>query len=452
MTDVKEHGDPAPGAAPAPPGDLRARLRGLAVPICLGVVTGLGAQFAISALLGNMGGDALYIRALFIPVSFFFLALEEGIEISSQVVSARRRGAGAGEDSQPPLVRIGAIALGCFAVAAAVIALAAPQMAGTLDVDAAAHDDFVLFARLVAASFLLAVLTSVVAGTLRGWGSARSASVITIAVAGMQVLGVWLLGFYADMGVFAVPASIAGASVVGLTSGLVLLARAGLLRFGGPAEPLRQTVGILVAVGVPVAVSYLFIAGMNYTSLWVLSDFGSDAVAGYGGAHAVQVLSLSPAIALGSAVAITMNQSLGAGESHLLRPVLREGVRYVLMVYAVLAVAGFALAGPLGRLMSDDAGTAAFTDDYLTVVAPSWLAFGLLNMVTMSLQQVRNGHITIASDIVYLGAVNVGGGLLARAVDHAEAYFAALAVGNVVIGALLLATAWQRFGRAAEAA
>lgn len=261
MTDVKEHGDPAPGAAPAPPGDLRARLRGLAVPICLGVVTGLGAQFAISALLGNMGGDALYIRALFIPVSFFFLALEEGIEISSQVVSARRRGADAGDDSQPPLVRIGAIALGCFAVAAAVIALAAPQMAETLDVDAASHDDFVLFARLVAASFLLAVLTSVVAGTLRGWGSARSASVITIAVAGMQVLGVWLLGFYADMGVFAVPASIAGASVVGLTSGLVLLARTGLLRFGGPAEPPRQTVGILVTVGVPVAVSYLFIAG-----------------------------------------------------------------------------------------------------------------------------------------------------------------------------------------------
>lgn len=73
-------------------------------------------------------------------------------------------------------------------------------------------------------------------------------------------------------------------------------------------------------------------------------------------------------------------------------------------------------------------------------------------MVTMSLQQVRNGHITLAYDIVYLGAVNVGGGLLARAVDHAEAYFAALAVGNVVIGGLLLATAWQRFGRAAQAA
>jgi Na+-driven multidrug efflux pump len=437
-------------AAKAPPDDLGPRVRRLAVPIFLGVVTGLGAQFAISALLGHMGGHALYVRALFIPISFVFLALEEGIEISSQVVSARLKGADA--TARPPIVRLGAIALGCFAVLALAVSLLAPQMADQLNVSDDSRHTFVLFARLVAASFVLAVLNSVVAGTLRGWGLARSAASITIAVASTQVLGVWLLGYHTDLGVYAVPVSVAAASVITLAAGLYLLARAHMLKSEGPpAEPLSATAHVLFTVGVPVAIAYLLISGMNYTSLWVLSDFGSDAVAGYGGAQAIQVLCLSPAIALGSAVAITMNQSLGAGEAHLLRPIVLVGVRFALGVYALLGIAALLLAGPLGDLMSPDAGTSDYTTEYLTIVGPSWLAFGILNMITMTLQQVRSGYITIASDILYLGGVNVCGGLIARAVGEPEAYFAALATGNVVIGGLLLLAAWHRYGRLAEA-
>ncbi|MEV6104995.1 MATE family efflux transporter [Streptomyces sp. NPDC051940] len=443
MTDVKDQ------STPAAPLDLGPRVRRLAFPIFLGVITGFSAQFAIAALLGHMGDDALYVRALFIPIGFVFLAVEEGIEISSQVIAARQKGA---DDSVlPPIFRIGGIALGCFAVLAGLVAVFAPQMADTLEVSADSTDTFVLFARLLAASFMLAVLNSVVAGTLRGWGLARSASSITIAVAVTQVLGVWLLGYYTELGVYAVPVSVAGASVITLATGLYLLTRAGMLRRTGPAaEPFAQTVHMLLTVGVPVAIAFGLVSAMNYTSLWVLSDFGADAVAGYGGAQAIQVLSMAPGIALGSAVAINMNQSLGAGEPQLLRPFVRVGVRYILTVNAVTAVAVFALAGPLGSLMSDDAGTSSYATDYLTIVGPSWLAFGVINMITMTLQQVRSGHITIATDLTYLAAVNVGGGLIARAMDEPKAYFAALAIGNVVIASLLLVTAWHRFGRLAE--
>ncbi|NGN68612.1 MATE family efflux transporter [Streptomyces sp. A7024] len=444
MTDVQAE-------RPAIPGDLGVRVRRLAVPISLGVVTGLGAQFAISALLGNMGGAALYVRALFIPIAFVFLALEEGIEISSQVIAARQKGADA--ERRPPVVRLGAFALGCFLVLAVVVAVLAPQMARTLDVSAEHTDTFVLFARLVVAAYALAVLNSVVAGTLRGWGLARSASAITITVAVTQVLGVWLLDEFGGLGVYAVPWSIAISSVITLAAGLFLLVRTGMLRDRGPvAEPRAQTLQVLAAVGIPVSIAYLLISAMNYTSLWVLSGFGKDAVAGYGAAQAVQVLCLAPAIALGSAAAITMNQSLGAGETHLLRPVVLVGVRYALAVYAVIGIAVFALAGPLGDFMSGDDGTADFASSYLSAVSLSWVAFGLITMLNMTLQQVRSGQFAIATDLAYLLAVNVGGGLIARAMDEPKAYFAALAIGNFVIGGMLLAVAWRRYGRLAEAA
>src|SRR5688500_16832792 len=46
---------------------LRRRVLRLAGPICAALVVGALAQLVVAALLGHMGDDALYVRALFIP-------------------------------------------------------------------------------------------------------------------------------------------------------------------------------------------------------------------------------------------------------------------------------------------------------------------------------------------------------------------------------------------------
>ncbi|MEK8227037.1 hypothetical protein NKG05_14625 [Oerskovia sp. M15] len=73
---------------------LRRRIFGLALPICAAVIVGAAAQSVIAALLGHMGDDdALYVRSVFIPVAFLVLALQEGLDISTQVGFAHLRGA-----------------------------------------------------------------------------------------------------------------------------------------------------------------------------------------------------------------------------------------------------------------------------------------------------------------------------------------------------------------------
>lgn len=429
---------------------LAGRLRSLAASILAGVAIGIAAQFAVTALLGQMGGEALYVRSLYIPVAFLFMALEEGFEVSTQVAAARYRGAGQPGRIRPTAGRLGLTGLACFAAAALPIGLLAPQLAALLDVDPAAVPTFVGFARWVAASGLLIIVTAVIAGTLRGWGMARAASTVTATVAVVQVAGVWLLGLVGGLGVWAVPIASSAGAVLGSSVGLVMLVRAGLLRrptgaaTRQPAEPIRP---LLVAVGAPVAASYLVVSAVYFTSVWVLSGFGAAAVAGFGSATAVQTMAIAPALALGSAVAILMNQSLGAGLEHRLRPLLWLGVRYALGAYAVISGAALLAARPLAEFMTGDPATADATAAYLSIIGPSWLAFGLYLMLNMTLQQVRNGHIALGIYLGYLVLATIGGGLIARAAGELEVFFVAVAVGNVVGAVVTLAIASARLGR-----
>src|SRR5689334_2515532 len=109
----------------------RAILR-LAVPIMLAALIGVLVQLAVVALLGRISDQALYVRSLYLPVTFLILALQQGLDVSVQVTVAVSRGRGDRAAVAPltgTFLRLGLCLLGLACVG---IALAAPTLAGLL--------------------------------------------------------------------------------------------------------------------------------------------------------------------------------------------------------------------------------------------------------------------------------------------------------------------------------
>ncbi|WP_144681167.1 MATE family efflux transporter [Cellulosimicrobium sp. TH-20] len=450
-------GSGLPGASAPSVAELRRRVLRLAGPICAALVVGALAQLVVAALLGHMGDDALYVRSLFIPVTFLVLAVQEGLDVSTQVGFARLRGA-RGRDDVPSsataallgrFVAAGGAVLGAVAL---LVVLAAPALATVLSVPGPLVAEFVAFARWTVLASVLSVPTAVAAAALRGWGRTGASATVALLVAGLQVLVVWLVGLVGGFGFLAVPVAIAGSTLVGAGVAWALLVRARLLpppgrRMRGAARPGAadhrgvDVRALLLGVGLPVGLSYLLLTVTNLVMVWVLGPSGTDVVAGFGGAATVQTLVVVPAIGLAAAVSIVMNQQWGAGALGLLPRTFRAGTVVVAGTYVVVGALVLAAAPLLAGQLSTDPEVAAQAALYLRVVGPSYAGVGLVLYLVTLLEQLGYGRVAVTLNVLY-HAVSLGvGGALARAGGGPTALYATIAVANVVGLAVLLPVA-----------
>src|SRR5262249_32589292 len=122
-------------------------IAGLAAPIALSAVFALGAQWLILVIIGRFGTEALYVRSMYLPVSFLFAALQAGIDVSTQVAVSRLGGA---TDRLGPVVRGMAAAAGTVMLAAGLlIAAGSGPLGGALGVAPGSAGDWNAFIRLM---------------------------------------------------------------------------------------------------------------------------------------------------------------------------------------------------------------------------------------------------------------------------------------------------------------
>ncbi|WP_199749111.1 MATE family efflux transporter [Amycolatopsis sp. WAC 01376] len=431
-------GGPPPGAGPPPwavPGpdrrSIRAALARLAVPMVLAEVIGLLVVVGVQALLGRMDGDALYVRALYMPVASLFLALFIAFDISNQVAAAINRGRGRPQDVVPMALSFSRMWLAFISVLIVVLALVAPLLADALLVPPSSHDHFVSFVRWMALAELTYVGVVLCASSLRGFGHARHSAAVMLVGAGVQFGGVWALGIGAGMGASSVPLSIALSSVVGLTLGLFFLRRTGLWRPGQPKPWQPDAVRHLRQVGLPVATTQVILFGSNLVLLRVLGVFDPTVVSAYSGASSLQILVLMPGIVLGSATAIVLNQQRGAGKAERLPGTLRAGLEIAIGTYVVLGVAVWAASGPLGSLMSDVPEVSHQTALYLGTIGLTYVLQGPVLSSLNIMEQIGSGLVAVLLNIFYYVVIVVASALVVAAVHDPVAFYRTVALANL---------------------
>ncbi|WP_220270085.1 MATE family efflux transporter, partial [Marinitenerispora sediminis] len=420
---------PPPGGAPPP---TRRTVLGLAGPMTLAEVVDLLVVVGVVALMGRMGDEALYVRSLYMPIGFLFIAVFTAFEIANQVSAAVSRGRGRPQD----VLAMAFSLLRIWAVVAVVLfgslVLAGPVFADVLDVAPESQADFRSFLFWMSLAELSHIAPVLCASSLRGYGHARAAAAVTLCDAAVHFGIVAVLGLGAGMGVLSVPLAGVLSSVVGVTIGLVCLRRTGLWvpRTPRPWQP--SAFSQLGRVGVPVAGTHVVLFGANMGLLWVLSPFGPDVVSGYSTAATLQGLIIMPGIMFGSATAIIMNQQMGAGRFDVLGRTLRSGLELVLGIYLVVALAVWFGGDLLAGLMTPSPEIAAQTANYLHIVALTYLLQGLVLASLTILEQTGAGPLAVTLNVIYYAAVIWVGVLVTAAFQQPEAVYRVVAVSNLL--------------------
>ncbi|PDP86501.1 hypothetical protein CQJ94_16760 [Glycomyces fuscus] len=436
-------------------GEWRGVLR-YARPMILADGIGTAVPVVVIALIGWMGEDALYVRSLFMPVVFAFIAIQLSIAVTTQVAVALS--AGREYDSAVAsawwLARVG---FAVTAVVTAVFTFGAPLLADLLSVRPDVREQFEWFVRWVALAQLTGIGPVVCAAVLRGAEQPRSASVLLLMAGGLEVTGVAVLGLpvMGGWGLWSVPVAISAAGVIATVMGLQLLRRAGLWgRVGqlgrrGEATLLRQ-------VGIPVGSAYGVIFASNFVLIWVVSVFGAASIAGFAVAYTLQTMIIVPGMAIGSATAIVVNQCRGREEFDRIRKVVHAGLAIAGVLYALIAVVFWAGREWIALAIAREPGAASEAAEFLGLVAPTYLILGVVLAALSVLEQTGSGLLAVVLNATYFALICVIGGYLARSFGEVTPLYQTMALinlfgGVVVITALRHTRRLQRSGAAVDA-
>lgn len=378
-------------------------------------------QLAITAFLGHLGGDALYLRSVYVPFGFVSLAVSEGIAVAAQVWTSTSHRQGDMSRVGAAMVLMTVLSAGGFGVLTLGVLAGSGPLETLLAVPVASRGDVRWFLVTVLAANGLTMVAAVARAVLRGLGRSGMAAVLALADTVLAVGAVLAVHLFAGLGVLSVPVGLTiGAVPMGVVAWLAARRNGVLPAWARPATalaPLRQ-------VALPVAGSFLVLSCASLGYLWLLRDAGMADVAGFGLGQTVQTFLIVPATAIGSAVAITM--TLDGDRTDAFRALLRLAVP----AYAAIACAVFALRAPLVDVLTSDRAVRQVAVDYLGIVGPSLLALGISLAVLTYLEQAGRAPAAFVLNITFFAAVLAIGAALPNP-RHAHALLLLIAAANI---------------------
>ncbi|MEU8890065.1 MATE family efflux transporter [Streptomyces sp. NPDC048442] len=417
------------------------RIARLAGPMVVGEIVGYLTMLILVAMVGRMGSNALYVRSLFLPLGMVFSAVNAALAVSTQVACSLSKGREAREDVFPLTVNMMKVWVVVGTSLTLLLSVGAPLFASLFDVPDAAREEFVWFLRWMSVVSLLGFGPALCASALRGFGFARQGLVLTLVSSFVEIALVAWLGLGTGLGMHSLPIAAAFCAVAGTAAGLWLLRRAGLWWRGQRAPWQSAVLRHVKSVGLPVGATLGIISLYNLALVWVLGPFGAAVVAGFSTASSVQSLIIMPALVLGAATAIIINQERGAGSHANLAPTYRSGILLSFVVFAVIAVVTFFGRDLIAQLMTGESETAAGAARYLGIVGLTYVVEGPVLVALTLLEHIGGGRRAVVLNLVYFGG-NVAVGRWAVAVtDSPDGLYWTVAISNLVSTIALVAAA-----------
>ena len=403
----------------------------------------------VVAIIGRMPGQALYVRSVYMPVALIYLALNTGLLTSNQVGAALIRGRGQPSAVAPMMVSMARIWLLLGLALFAGLAVGAPGLAVLLHVAVQARGQFAWFIRTTALANLAFTGPGLCASSLRGYGYTRSGSAVLLVNAVSELAIVAGLSLGAGYGLGSVPLARVAASAAALVLGSFFIRRAGLWPRHSLTRPRPSALILIRKVGLPVAASLAIISGYSLGLLWVLGRYGPDVVSGFATALTAYNVIIIPAVMLGSATAIAINQQWGGGCFHLSRLTLRAGLVSTLALYLPIALGAWLGAGLLAEAATSVAAIGQVTALYLHTVALTYLVQGPVIAALTVMEQIGGGLYAVVLNAVYFAGIVVAAALVTRVLSGPEAVFGTIAVANLAgLSVLVVAVAFVRRAQA----
>jgi Na+-driven multidrug efflux pump len=430
-------------AGAAQPDVSYARIVRVAAPMMLSTLTGVGSQLVVMALIGRMGESALYVRSVYAPIAYLFLAATTGLSVTLQVAVAQAHGRGQDASISGQAGSVARAGVVLYLLLGGALVAGAGLLGDAVRIAPGHSAEFHEFLLAMAGATLVGMLGELSSSVLRGLGRTGVAAIITASYVALYLAIIGVVGVVLHGGLMAVPLAAALAGVVEVIAGLFLLIRGGVVRPAGLAGWQPRIPRQLVAIGLPVCTTLIVLCVVNLVLLRIVAPGGQFAVAGFTIGYTVQSAVITPAIGLGSAIGILMNHHVAAGSVRAARSVFRRGMLLGACTYLVAGILAPVLGGPLSGLLSGNPEIAAQARHFLDVVGPSFACTGVILTALTVLEQVGYAAFATKLNAGYFAVILAVGWIAADATHRIDGLYWTLAIGPVCSLATGLPWAWR---------
>ena len=399
------------------------------------------AAIAETAYVGKLGVASLAGMALAFPMVMLQLMLSGGA-MGGGVSSAVSRALGAGDGTRANALAVHAMWIGLSAGALYTVLMLAlgPAMYTALGGRGEALAQAVAYSNVAFVGSIGVWLMNTFASVIRGSGNMPVPSATFLVVAVLQVLVGGALGLgWGPLPRLGMPGVAAG-QVVAYAVGTVFLfaylrSRRSRVRLSVRATTLQpELMHDILKVGALACISPLQTVLTILILTWLVAQFGTTALAGYGIGTRLEFLLIPIAFAIGVASVPLVGMAIGAGKISRAR---RATWIAAALASAVLGAIGFAVA------IVPDLWTHQFTQDpevlasaalYFHWAGPCYALFGLgLCLYFSSLGAGKVGGPVLAGTL-RLALIAIGGWILAAAHTPSWTIFALVALGMAAYG------------------
>lgn len=144
----------------------------------------------------------------------------------------------------------------------------------------------------------------------------------------------------------------------------------------------RHVFGKTMTIGLPFGVQQALVALGFVVYTRIVNPFGTDTIAGYTAGSRLEAFAILPAMSFGMAIATFTGQNLGAGKESR----IRRGFHFTLLmsggIAVLISVLLLVFRAPMIRLFNTEPGVVAMGGEYLRWVAPFYILFSTMYIVT----------------------------------------------------------------------
>jgi putative MATE family efflux protein len=367
-------------------GSERKHLTELAVPTIWGMLAIMAMHLADTWFVGQLGTDELAAMGFTFPVIMMIGSLAFGVGIGASSVIARAIGSQRTDWVRSYSTQSLLIALLIGVVFAIIGLLTIEPLFRLLGAPEALLPMISAYMTTWYPGCFLVVVPMVGSAGIRAAGNTKLPSYVMISVSLVNLVlnPVFIFGLFGMPRLELQGAALATVSAYAVASLIMLYVLGSKLKFLTLKTGFRQIIQSwqdILRIAIPSAGTHLITPVAAAITTWLVAQYGSDAVAGYGVASRIESLGLIALASLASTLAPFAGQNWGARKPERLNRALDLSFRFAWAWGLLLALLLWFAAESMVRWFTTDPEAAEAARQYLYIVP---VTFGLLGTIMMS--------------------------------------------------------------------
>lgn len=359
----------------------------LVIPMIIGLVAGISQPLVDTYFVGLLGTAELAAMAYIFPVAFIISSILIGLGIGATAVLSRQIGAGEWDDVKQSVFHTVLLGFVAVIILSAILLPLQKPLFRLIGADAQLLPLISDYMTVYLAGMIVMVPPMIGSSAFRAKGDVKisSAIMITSAAANM-VLDPLLIFGYGPIPALgfqgAALASIGANLLAGATAMFFLLRGDSLISFSiGSRQQLMNNWRKTLHVGAPSALTNSISPLSAITLVSIVSQFGQEAVAGWGVSNRIEMLALIIPLSLSACIGPFVGQNMGAGRVDRMREAMRFAYICAGSYSVLLFVVMIFFANDMAAVFDDNPATALYASRYLVPVSASYALYSFI-MIT----------------------------------------------------------------------